>query len=98
MLSGSAVGWNVEKPAPFVTTSSVRFVCVDIEADERNASTITEVGIAVLDTEDTMDVPPGIDGLDWISKIQTFHLRTAEYSYIVNHQFVRGCPDLFHFG
>ena len=98
LILGSVIGWNVEKLAPFINNSSVRFTCVDVEAYERNSDVITEGGIAVLDTEDIMDVPPGVDGANWFAKIETFHLRVSEYAYITNHEFVHGCPDSFNFG
>lgn len=97
-VASAAVGWNVEKPAPFITESSVRFVCVDVEAYERDADIITEIGLSVLDTEDIMDIPPGEDGKNWFPKIKTYHLRISEYTGVVNCDFVEGCPYLFHFG
>ncbi|RYP47780.1 hypothetical protein DL768_006189 [Monosporascus sp. mg162] len=97
-LGSAASGWNPGKPAPFIKDSSVRFVCVDVEAYEWNADLVTEVGLAVLDTDDIMDVAPGEDGENWLSEIETFHFRTKEYYYLVNSQFVKGCPDSFAFG
>ncbi|RYP92663.1 hypothetical protein DL770_001176 [Monosporascus sp. CRB-9-2] len=97
-LGSTASGWNTDKPAPFIKNSSVRFVCVDVEAYEMNADLVTEVGLAVLDTDDIMDVAPGKNGENWFAKIETFHFRIKEYSSIVNSQFVQGCPDSFAFG
>ncbi|KAK7744372.1 hypothetical protein SLS62_010227 [Diatrype stigma] len=96
--ASAAADWNVEKPAPFITDSSVRFVSVDVEAYEKNADIVTEIGLSVLDTDDIMDIPPGEDGENWFSKIKTYHLRIAEYSYIVNREYVEGCPYMFRFG
>ncbi|EMR68364.1 putative qde-2-interacting protein [Eutypa lata UCREL1] len=96
--ASKAAGWNVEEPAPFIKDSSVRFVCVDIEAYERNNKLVTEVGLAILDTEDIMDIPPGNDGENWFSQIKTFHFRINEYSHLVNSEFVAGCPYAFNFG
>lgn len=97
-IASKAAGWNVEEPAPFIKDSSVRFVCVDIEAYERNNKLVTEVGLAILDTEDIMDIPPGNDGENWFSQIKTFHFRINEYSHLVNSEFVAGCPYAFNFG
>lgn len=90
--------WNIDKPAPYILDSTVRFVCVDVEAYERDANVITEIGLAVLDSEDIMDMPTGKDGENWFSEIKAFHLRISEYSSLVNSEFVRGCPDSFNFG
>ncbi|RYO82410.1 hypothetical protein DL764_009610 [Monosporascus ibericus] len=97
-LSSAASGWNADKPAPFIKDSSVRFVCVDVEAYEMNADLVTEVGLAVLDTDDIMDVAPGKNGENWLSEIETFHFRIKEYSSMINSQFVHGCPGSFAFG
>lgn len=78
--------------------SSVKFVCVDVEANELNASTITEIGLAILDTEDIEDVPPGENGKNWLPYIAAHHLRISEYRSIVNSRYVQGCPDAFDFG
>ncbi|RYP25403.1 hypothetical protein DL767_008425 [Monosporascus sp. MG133] len=97
-LGSAPSGWNTDKPAPFIKDSSVRFVCVDVEAYEMNADLVTEVGLAVLDTDDIMDVAPGKNGENWLSEIETFHFRIKEYSSMINSQFVQGCPDSFAFG
>ncbi|KAI0002824.1 hypothetical protein F4779DRAFT_634931 [Xylariaceae sp. FL0662B] len=91
-------GWNVDMEVPFRTQGSVRFVCVDIEAWERHPNVITEVGLAILDTDDTMNVPPGRDGHNWFQLIESYHFRISEHSDKVNHRFVKGCPTLFNFG
>lgn len=74
------------------------FVCVDVEAYERDHSKITEIGIATLDTNDLLQVAPGKDGEHWRSKIQTRHFRIAEYAHLVNSEFVAGRPGSFFFG
>ncbi|KAI0024745.1 hypothetical protein F4780DRAFT_775680 [Xylariomycetidae sp. FL0641] len=94
----TASTWDPSQQVPFKARESMRFVCVDVEAYERDANVITEIGFAVLDTEDTMDVPPGESGRNWFSLIKTFHFRVKEYEFLVNRQFVDGCPDAFNFG
>ncbi|OTB08354.1 hypothetical protein M426DRAFT_316978 [Hypoxylon sp. CI-4A] len=96
--STSMEGWTVDKPPPFKPNDSVRFVCVDVEAWERGTRVVTEVGFAVLDTEDIVNVPPGTDGHDWFPLIKSFHYRIEEHMDKVNHRYVEGCPDAFHFG
>ncbi|KAH6654351.1 hypothetical protein BKA67DRAFT_658655 [Truncatella angustata] len=91
-------GWNVSCKAPFTMDSSVKFVCVDVEANELNTSTITEIGLAILDTEDIEDVPPGERGKSWFPYIEAHHLRIEEYRTIVNSKYIQGCPDEFGFG
>jgi hypothetical protein len=74
------------------------FVCVDVEANERNANQITEIGIAALDTRDLKSLVPGERGANWMTKIRARHFRINEYKHIVNTEFVSGCPERFEFG
>ncbi|KAJ2988080.1 hypothetical protein NUW58_g4161 [Xylaria curta] len=90
--------WDVLKPAPYKTRESVRFVCVDVEAWEKETRTVTEIGLAVLDTEDVMDICPGERGANWFSHIQAHHFRIKERCYMINSEFVQGCPEAFDFG
>ncbi|KAI0542260.1 hypothetical protein GGR58DRAFT_526336 [Xylaria digitata] len=91
-------GWDVLKPAPFKHRESVRFVCVDVEAYEKDARVVTEIGLAVLDTEDIVDTCPGEKGENWFSLVQAYHFRIKERRYIVNSEYVQGCPEAFDFG
>ncbi|KAI0143541.1 hypothetical protein GGR57DRAFT_518358 [Xylariaceae sp. FL1272] len=90
--------WNVNLPPKFKPRDSVRFVCVDVEAYERNNDIITEFGFAILDTEDVEDVAPGERGEDWFPMIEAHHIRISEYSYMTNSEYVKGCPESFNFG
>ncbi|TGJ87722.1 hypothetical protein E0Z10_g1038 [Xylaria hypoxylon] len=90
--------WGSQKPAPFKPKESVRFVCVDVEAYEEDARVVTEIGLAVLDTEDLIDICPGERGENWFSLVQAYHFRIEERRYIVNSKFVQGCPEAFDFG
>ncbi|KAI0883642.1 uncharacterized protein GGS22DRAFT_180658 [Annulohypoxylon maeteangense] len=94
----SAAGWDVNKPVPFQTKDSVRFVCVDVEAWERSRHVITEVGFAVLDTKDTMRVSPGKNGCNWFKLIMSHHFVIREHADKINSMYVQGCPHLFGFG
>ncbi|PHH71740.1 hypothetical protein CDD83_5108 [Cordyceps sp. RAO-2017] len=76
----------------------VVFVCMDLEALETAPHPVSEVGIAVLDTDDIRSAPPGEDGSAWWPSIKAYHLRTAEYYGMVNHRYVHGCPGAFDFG
>ncbi|KAF2972099.1 hypothetical protein GQX73_g1479 [Xylaria multiplex] len=100
MSSSSLVtaSWDVLKPAPFKPRESVRFVCVDIEAYEKEARMVTEIGLAVLDTEDLVDMCPGEKGENWFSQVRAYHFRIEERRYIVNSEYVQGCPEAFDFG
>jgi hypothetical protein len=86
------------KCAPYPFYMNPIFVCVDVEAWERNNDVITEIGVSFLDTQDIAAVQPGQDGENWARKINTQHFRIDEYAHHVNHQFVLGCPDKFEFG
>ena len=90
--------FDPEKIAPFPQEGSVVFVCVDVEAYERNTSQITEIGIATLDTADISSVIPGEGGLNWMGLIRSRHFRINEYKHLRNTEFVDGCPDRFEFG
>ncbi|KAI0391506.1 hypothetical protein F5Y17DRAFT_478627 [Xylariaceae sp. FL0594] len=90
--------WDVTKPAPFKTRESVRFVCVDVESWEKNHGLVTEVGLAILDTKDIENLPPGKNGEAWFKKIETHHLIIQERRNLINHKYVKGCPDAFNFG
>ncbi|KAI0128856.1 hypothetical protein BJ170DRAFT_732548 [Xylariales sp. AK1849] len=96
--ASDATAWNVNLAVPFRLESSVKFVCVDVEAYERSSNTITEIGLAILDTGDIEGIPPGENGENWFEHAIVHHLRIDEYRSIVNKDFVRGCPDAFHFG
>jgi hypothetical protein len=77
---------------------SVLFVAIDIEAWEQNQDMLTEVGIAMLDTTDIQDVPPGEGGQNWFPYIRARHIRVKENSWAKNSRYVRGCAEHFNFG
>ncbi|KAK5990008.1 Good for full DBP5 activity 2-like protein [Cladobotryum mycophilum] len=76
----------------------VVLICMDVEAIERPPNPISEVGIAILDTKRIRGIPAGPSGKDWWRFIESHHLRTKEYSGLVNNIYVRGCPADFDFG
>lgn len=78
--------------------SEVVFVCFDVEAIEIRPNQISEIGIAILDTREIQDVPSGPGGSGWWDIVKAYHLRTREYSGLVNFRYVQGCPDAFNFG
>lgn len=77
---------------------NVRFICLDVEADEMNRFTITEIGITILDTKRLQDISPGPSFDGWNEFLETHHLRIKEHKHIVNRVYVHGCPDKFQFG
>ena len=97
-MHDSVVAIDPSTPAPFAFDQSVVFVCVDVESYERDHNKITEVGVATLDTQDLVGVAPGVDGEAWRELIQARHFRIQEYRHLVNHDFVKGCPEAFRFG
>ena len=88
--------------AAFPFESSVVFIAVDVETMETNGDVITEIGLAVLDTEHIRFVPAGLDGRGWMTKIKARHFRVRETMHHVNHHHpdedVPGCPEKFRFG
>lgn len=89
---------DVERLAPYNQEGSVVFVCVDVEAYERNTRQITEIGIATLDTKDIAKLNPGNGGVNWREMIRARHFRIREYRHLENSEFVNGCADKFEFG
>jgi hypothetical protein len=86
------------KPTPFEPEGEVVFVCIDVEAVERNQNLITEIGVATLDTKDIAHLAPGEKGKNWMKMIRPRHFRINEQKHHINHEFVVGCPDKFEFG
>ncbi|RMZ67255.1 qde-2-interacting [Pyrenophora seminiperda CCB06] len=97
-LHGLAPAIDASMPVPFTFDQSMVFVCVDVESYERDHNKITEIGVATLDTQDLVGIAPGVDGEAWRELIQARHFRIKEYRHLVNHDFVKGCPDSFRFG
>jgi hypothetical protein len=89
---------DVTKPVPFEQESSVVFICVDVEAYEKNHRLITEIGIATLDTADILNVVPEERGINWFSAIRARHFRIKEYGHLNNTEYLQGCADMFRFG
>lgn len=89
---------DVKDVVPFENEGNVVFICVDVETYEKSPGLVTELGFAILDTQDLVGVPPGEGGQDWFKLIQARHLRIEEYSYIKNTEYVAGCPESFVFG
>src|SRR5271163_4320162 len=71
-ISRSA-NFNPDKPAPYDQEGEVVFICIDVEANERNASQITEIGVATLDTRDLKSLTPGKRGENWSAKLRARH-------------------------
>ncbi|KAI1340524.1 hypothetical protein F5Y15DRAFT_414850 [Xylariaceae sp. FL0016] len=91
-------GWDPSKPVLHPSPDDMKFVCVDIEAWERDNKIITEVGMAVLNTTILAKISPGEHGKNWHPFIQAHHIRVREHIDKLNHRFVSGCPDRFDFG
>ncbi|KAK0829044.1 hypothetical protein LTR73_004678 [Friedmanniomyces endolithicus] len=86
---------DLNSPAPHAFEQDVIIIAVDVEAYERSPKTITEVGVATLDTRDLHGEPPGANGDSWFKHIRGRHFRVEEYKNLRNHEFVEGCPDKF---
>jgi hypothetical protein len=92
------VVFDAEKLPPFKTEDDVIFICVDLEAWERDHDRITEIGIATLDTADIACLAPGAGGKNWRDVIRSRHFRIDEHRHLRNSAFVSGCPENFNFG
>ncbi|KAL8727961.1 MAG: hypothetical protein Q9166_005726 [cf. Caloplaca sp. 2 TL-2023] len=85
----------VSEPAPFVFQDEVVFICVDVEAYEKDNRPVTEIGVSTLDIRDLVDLPPGDCGLAWRKKIRARHFRIKETAHLHNTEFVAGCAERF---
>lgn len=83
------------EPAPYPFDQSIVFVCVDVEAYEKDHKKVTEIGISTLDTLDLQNTAPGEGGIEWMKKIRARHFRVTEYAHLNNTEFVTGCADKF---
>jgi hypothetical protein len=93
-----SIDFKPDQLAPYEQEGEVVFICIDVEANERAASQITEIGIATLDTRDLKSLVPGECGENWRRMIRARHFRITEYKHIINSEFVTGCPGSFMFG
>lgn len=107
LLASPPITFDPNVVAPYKPEGHVVFICVDVEAYERCADIITEIGIATLDTKDIEMITPGKGfqantpaefGKNWISKIRSRHFRIYENKHYNNSEFVSGCADKFEFG
>jgi hypothetical protein len=89
---------DTAESVPYVIHEDVVFIAIDVEAWERNQNTITEVGVATLDTRDIRALAPGKNGKNWHGLVRARHFRVTETRQLVNKDFVQGCPDNFEFG
>lgn len=78
--------------------SDAVFCCVDVEAIEVPPNPISEIGIALLDMQQTAGKAPGHRGIEWWPLIKAHHLRVKEYSGLTNYRYLHGCPEDFQFG
>ncbi|QPH01431.1 hypothetical protein C2857_005631 [Epichloe festucae Fl1] len=74
------------------------FVSIDIEVIEVEPRSITEIGIAVLDTRNIQERDSGPGGIFWWEHIKAYHLVVRQHASHVNYKYVQGCPDKFQFG
>ena len=86
---------SISAPVPFPFRDNVVFICVDVEAYEKNERPITEIGISTLDTNDLIDLPPGEVGKTWMKQIRSRHFRIKETAHLNNYEFIAGCADRF---
>lgn len=77
----------------------VRLIAFDVEAYELSSDIITEIGLAILDTQSVLNSDPiETSRVDWNKLIETYHLRIVEHKSFVNKSWVKGCPEKFLFG
>ena len=90
--------FDSDTPPPFPPDGNAILLAIDIEVMENSSTVVTEVGLALLDTNSIVGVPPGKGAKNWHSSIHYRHLRINEYRQFRNYKFVLGCPDKFNFG
>lgn len=89
---------DLTQPTGIEPEKSVVFVAIDLEAYELDQSMITEVGLAVLDTEDIANVAPGEGRKNWFDRIKARHIRVKENRWALNSIHVQGRAEYFDFG
>ncbi|KIX95884.1 uncharacterized protein Z520_08592 [Fonsecaea multimorphosa CBS 102226] len=89
---------DLRAPVPHPFEAEVVFIAVDVEAYERAHNLITEIGISTLDTLDLVNIPPGLNGKNWMDQIRSRHFRISGREHLVNKDFCIGHPNSFQFG
>ncbi len=89
---------DVNKPLPHLFENDVVFVCIDVEAYERDNRKITEIGVSTLDTLDMVGIAPGEGGENWIPHIRSRHIRIRGREHLENKDFCPGDANSFQFG
>lgn len=89
---------DVNKAAPHPFERDAVFVCVDVEAYERDSRKITEIGVSTLDTMDMAGLAPGQGGDNWIARIRSRHFRIRGRGHLENKDFCPGDANNFQFG
>lgn len=89
---------DLSKPTTLAPEGHVLFIAIDLEAYEFNQDLITEIGLAMLDTDKLAGVAPGEGGKNWFSLIEARHIRVKENTWAQNYKHVQGWPDRFNFG
>ncbi|KAK1751748.1 QDE-2-interacting protein [Echria macrotheca] len=89
---------DLEKPMTAAPERSALFVCIDVEAYERDNQVVTEVGVATLDTTKLVGVAPGEGGKNWFGLVEARHIIVKENTWAKNEKYLNGCPDKFGFG
>jgi hypothetical protein len=86
-------------PIPYQSCRDTVLICFDVESWERNHDIITEVGLAIFDTEQFKTTPaPGNAAQNWHKLIEAHHFRIIEHGHHRNSDFVQGNPFGFKFG
>ena len=89
---------DITKPPMNIFDSDVIFLAIDVEAWEDPPRPVTEIGLAILDTQDLHGIAPGRAGEEWHQYIRGRHFRINEHKNKVNFKYLQGCPDRFEFG
>jgi hypothetical protein len=90
--------YTVDVPTPFEPDGHVIFICIDVEAYEKNNNFVTEIGVSTLDTTNLFESPPGDGCSQWNSMIRSRHFRIKDHSHFRNGAYVEDCADQFDFG
>ena len=91
-------GFKDPWPAPATIVMNAVFISIDIECLEFAPHSVSEVGVAILDTREVNGVERGLCGQHLWPYIKCHHLRVKEYQHRVNRKYVKGCPNAFDFG
>ena len=73
-------------------------MAIDVECYEHPPRSLTELGVAILDTRHIKGAEPGFMGQDLFDFFYFYHFRMKENAHMINRTWVSSAPENFDFG